>query len=194
MRLSVRDFQTWCNNRRELTINAPGRALGTKDLLTQSHSDSNMCCKPTPSRRQDRVANYTKVGSVKNRMLLTLSWAAITTITLGASVAGQGIQPYPNANTDRFIHQKTPMPLPPVGVVFADPDFGSKMVRVPDAKTNFLNPGTYLRPEGSGQASEFGGLRTIVPCISLRFFRHSRWEASPGMAASTCSGLIGTRS
>ncbi len=92
---------------------------------------------------------------MNNRMLLTLSWVAITTIALGARVAGQGIQPYPNANTDRLIHQKTPIPLPPVGVVFADPDFGSKMVRVTDANTNFLNPGTYLRPEGSGQANEW---------------------------------------
>ncbi len=68
-----------------------------------------------------------------------------------ASAAGwaQGVQPYPNAFTDREVHPKAPMAPPPVNRVFHDPDFGSLMVRVTDDNTNpkrlhsyFRNPGT----------------------------------------------------
>jgi hypothetical protein len=90
-----------------------------------------------------------------NGSLTTFSWVVITTFTLTARASGQGIHPYPNANTDRLIHQETPMVPPPANVVFTDPDFGSKMIRVTDATTNFVRPGTFLRPEGSGQENEW---------------------------------------
>ena len=47
------------------------------------------------------------------------------------------------------------MPPPVTGVVFADPDFGSAMVRATDATTHFKRPGYYLRSEGSGEANEW---------------------------------------
>ena len=57
----------------------------------------------------------------------------------------QGIQPYPNAITDRLLRAKTPMAPPPVGTVFQDPDFGSLMVRVTDENTNPKSPGSFFR-------------------------------------------------
>jgi hypothetical protein len=90
-----------------------------------------------------------------NRGLIAFSWMVLIAFTLATRVTGQGIQPYPHANTDRFIHQETPMLPPPANVVFSDSDFGSKMVRATDATTNFVHPGSYLRPEGSGQANEW---------------------------------------
>jgi hypothetical protein len=67
----------------------------------------------------------------------------------------QGVQPYPNAITNRLIYQETPMAVPPRNVVFTDPDFSSKMVRATDPTTNFKLPGTYLRTEASGEANEW---------------------------------------
>ncbi len=48
----------------------------------------------------------------------------------------QGVQPYPNAFTDRAVHPKTPMAPPPINTVFQDPDFGAFMVRVTDDNTD----------------------------------------------------------
>ncbi|PYX00245.1 MAG: hypothetical protein DMG89_04820 [Acidobacteria bacterium] len=70
-------------------------------------------------------------------------------------VSGQGVQPYPKAITDRLIHQKSPMRPRPVNTVFKDPDFGSLMVRVTDATTNYKLPDTFLRTEASGKANEW---------------------------------------
>jgi len=67
----------------------------------------------------------------------------------------QGIEPYPNAITNKLIYQETPMVPPPVGMVFNDPDFGSPMVRVTDETTNFVHPGTYLRTAAAGEANEW---------------------------------------
>ncbi|HEX6505294.1 MAG TPA: hypothetical protein VF011_18775 [Terriglobales bacterium] len=61
------------------------------------------------------------------------------------NVLGQGIQPYPNAITDRVVRTETPMAPPPVNIVFNDPDLGSPIVRVSDETTNFRHPGGYLR-------------------------------------------------
>jgi hypothetical protein len=83
--------------------------------------------------------------------LLLLS--AILTLAPGGSA--QSPQPYPNAVTDRLIHQETPMSPPPKNVVFTDPDFASSMVRVTDRSTNFRLPGTFLRSEGSGESNEW---------------------------------------
>ena len=72
-------------------------------------------------------------------------------LILAASAAAwaQGVQPYPDAFTDREVHPKTPMAPRPVNTVFQDPDFGALMVRVTDDNTNpkrlhsyFRNPGT----------------------------------------------------
>jgi hypothetical protein len=79
----------------------------------------------------------------------------VTMLALSAGVSAQGIEPYPDALTDRSIHQETPMVPPPRNVVFTDPDFGSSMVRATDATTNFQLPGTFLRSEGSGKANEW---------------------------------------
>jgi len=78
-----------------------------------------------------------------------------TSLLLALSVSAQSRHPYPNAITDRLVHQETPMPTPPKNVVFADPDFGSAMVRATDSATNFKLPGTYLRTEGSGESNEW---------------------------------------
>src|SRR5579859_4226601 len=40
---------------------------------------------------------------------------------LGTGLFAQGIDPYPNAVTDRLVHPKTPMTPPAVNVVFTDP-------------------------------------------------------------------------
>src|SRR5579863_2542289 len=71
------------------------------------------------------------------------------------TVSAQGVQPYPGAATDRWVWPETPMLPPAKNVVFADPDFGSSMVRVTDPTTNFKLPGTFLRTEGSGEANEW---------------------------------------
>jgi hypothetical protein len=89
-----------------------------------------------------------------NRTLLTIL-CMFTTFILAAKVSAQSPQPYPNAVTDRLIHQETPMVPPPKNVVFTDPDFGSSMVRATDATTNFKLPGTFLRTEASGMANEW---------------------------------------
>lgn len=62
----------------------------------------------------------------------------------------QGVQPYPQAITDRLLHLETPMPPPAVNTPFADPDFGSLMVRVTDANTNVKRPGEFFRTDASG--------------------------------------------
>lgn len=67
---------------------------------------------------------------------------------------GQGINPYPNAITDRLIHHETPMAPPPIiNAPFFDPDFGSQMVRVTDETSDFLKPGGYIRTEAAGTAN-----------------------------------------
>jgi hypothetical protein len=89
-----------------------------------------------------------------HRTLLT-TICMLTTFILAARVSAQSRQPYPNAVTDRLIHQEAPMVPPPKNVVFSDPDFGSLMVRATDATTNFKLPGTFLQSEASGEANEW---------------------------------------
>lgn len=84
-----------------------------------------------------------------------IAFLALTTLSLLTTASAQGIQPYPNAITDRAIHPETPMAVPAINVVFNDPDFGEQMVRATDAATNFKTPNTFLRTEGSGQANEW---------------------------------------
>jgi hypothetical protein len=79
----------------------------------------------------------------------------LATISLVSAMQAQAPQTYPQATTDRRIHQETPMNPPPRNVVFTDPDFGSLMIRATDSATNFKNPGTFLRSEASGEANEW---------------------------------------
>ena len=64
-----------------------------------------------------------------------------------ASGAGwaQGVQPYPNAFTDRQVHPKTAMAPPVVNTVFQDPDFGALIVRATDGNTNPKQLNGYFR-------------------------------------------------
>src|SRR5713226_4564938 len=88
------------------------------------------------------------------RTLLTIL-CLCTSFILSETVSAQGRAPYPNAVTDRLVHQETPMLPPPRNVVFTDPDFGSSMVRATDATTNFILPGTFLMTEASGEENEW---------------------------------------
>ena len=90
-----------------------------------------------------------------NKTLLPILFMLVITSGLAPRMSAQSRQPYPRAITDRLIHPETPMPPPPRNVVFADPDFGSAMVRVTDETTNDRSPGTFFRIEGSGKANEW---------------------------------------
>jgi hypothetical protein len=89
---------------------------------------------------------------MRKRALLATLGTLLTTV-LSTQVASQSSEPYPNAVTDRAIHQETPTLPPATGVVFTDPDFGSSMVRATDAITHFKRPGYFLRSEGGGEAN-----------------------------------------
>ena len=91
---------------------------------------------------------------MSNGTLVTILCILLTTFTPAPTLSAQSHDPYPHAVTDRLIHQETPMLPPPRNLVFADPDFGSFMVRATDASTHFELPGTFLRTEG-GEANEW---------------------------------------
>lgn len=84
---------------------------------------------------------------------LLITFGALVTSIFSIPVVSQSPQPYPNAVTNRLVYQETAMLPPATGVVFADPDFGSAMVRATDATTHFKHPGYFLRSEGSGEAN-----------------------------------------
>ena len=92
---------------------------------------------------------------MNSRFLFPTTGAWMIVVVFAAHVLAQGFQPYPKAITDRLIHQKSPMRPRPVNTVFKDPDFGSLMVRVTDATTNYKLPDTFLRTEASGKANEW---------------------------------------
>ncbi len=82
---------------------------------------------------------------------------------LSVAAWAQGVQPYPNAFTDRAVHPKTPMAPPPVNTVFQDPDFGSLMVRVTDHNTNLKRLHSYFRnPETETNAWSADGQRFFL--------------------------------
>jgi hypothetical protein len=91
---------------------------------------------------------------MENKALFA-TYAVIAILILVVTVSAQGVQPYPDAITNRLIYQETPMAPPSKNVVFTDPDFGSSMVRATDATTNFKLPGTYLRTSASGEGNEW---------------------------------------
>lgn len=65
------------------------------------------------------------------------------------ALMAQGKQPYASAATDRLFRAKTPMAPPPVNTLFADPDFGSSMIRVTDQNTNPKLVGSYYYNSGT---------------------------------------------
>src|ERR1022692_2672177 len=58
---------------------------------------------------------------------------------------GQGVEPYPNAITNRLFYPKTTMTPPALNPRFADPDLGGLMVRVTNENSNPTAPGSYFR-------------------------------------------------
>ena len=72
-----------------------------------------------------------------------LSVVAVPIMSL--CLAAQGVQPYPNAITNRQFYPKTPMTPPAVNTVFQDPDMGGTMVRITDGSTNPNQPNGYYR-------------------------------------------------
>jgi hypothetical protein len=76
----------------------------------------------------------------------SVSLLYLLVLTLATSFAGaQGVQPYPDAITNRLFYPKTPMAPPPVNTVFADPDLGAMIVRVTDQNLNPKHPGSFFR-------------------------------------------------
>ena len=74
---------------------------------------------------------------------LVISMLAVPMVS--ASLFAQGVQPYPNAITNRKFYAKTPMVPPSVNTIFQDPDLGATMVRVTDGNTNPKQPDGFFR-------------------------------------------------
>ncbi len=89
------------------------------------------------------------------RLRASFYCAPLSLCLITAHAAGQGIQPYPNAITDRSVRQETFVLPPAKNTIVVDPDFGSSILRVTDPATNFKLPGTPIRTEGSGKANEW---------------------------------------
>lgn len=87
---------------------------------------------------------------MSHRLAFSLLVVPIVSVCLFA----QGVQPYPNAITNRSFYAKTPMVPPPVNVVFQDPDLGSSMVRITDGNTNPKQPDGFFR-NPSGDRNEW---------------------------------------
>jgi hypothetical protein len=71
----------------------------------------------------------------------------LVTCLLTSPVCAQGVQPYPDAITNRLVYPETPLQPPSVSAAFRDPDLGSLMVRVTDENSDpkgkedyFYNP------------------------------------------------------
>jgi hypothetical protein len=83
---------------------------------------------------------------MSHRIVFTILVVPILSLCLFA----QGVQPYPNAVTNREFYAKTPMTPPAVNTVFQDPDLGATMVRVTDENTNPKLPGDFfLNPDAA---------------------------------------------
>jgi hypothetical protein len=52
------------------------------------------------------------------------------------SAGAQGVQPYPDAITNRLFYAKTPMTPPAAHTPFSDPDLGGLMVRITNENSN----------------------------------------------------------
>src|ERR1700739_113609 len=135
--------------------------IGCSVALKSEYSNVS-CSTPSLHRTQTKiVASKTsprsyctkREGVMKSLLLFPSACLAIFCLTFVARTQAQGVAPYSHAITDRLIHQETPMAPPPVNSPFADPDFGSMIVRATDETTNTRIPGSYLRNEASGQAN-----------------------------------------
>lgn len=62
-----------------------------------------------------------------------------------APLWAQGVEPYPNAITNRLFYPKSPMIPPAANTPFADPDLGGVMLRVTNESSNPKVPGSYFR-------------------------------------------------
>ena len=74
-----------------------------------------------------------------------LAFSVLAVPIVSACLLAQGVQPYPDAITNRQFYPKTPMAPPPVNTVFQDPDLGASMVRITDGNTNPKHPDSYFR-------------------------------------------------
>jgi hypothetical protein len=77
---------------------------------------------------------------------LFVSSLTLLLLSLPANGAwAQGVEPYPDAITNRMFYPKTPMAPPPANTPFVDPDLGGLMVRVTNGNSNPKVPGSYFR-------------------------------------------------
>ena len=74
-----------------------------------------------------------------------LAFSILAVPIVSMCLFAQGVEPYPNAITNRQFYAQTPMTPPPVNTVFQDPDLGGTMVRITDANTNPALPTGYFR-------------------------------------------------
>ena len=104
-----------------------------------------------------------KWGSVMNNWSIVLQACCSVALLICGQAHAQGVQPYPNAITDRQVHSKTPILPPSVNAVFTDRDFGSAMVRVTDESTDSSLSGGYFRsPGGAGSVWSADGQKFYV--------------------------------
>jgi hypothetical protein len=91
---------------------------------------------------------------MNNLKLVALAFCSIFELALNYGFA-QGVQPYPNAITDRVVRKETPKLAPRAKVLFKDPDLGSLMIRVTDPTTNPRRPGGYFRSPAVGETTSW---------------------------------------
>ena len=89
----------------------------------------------------------------RSKSHLFVIWTLLLTSIFIEALWAESPPPYSNATSDRRIHAKTPMLPRPRGVIFRDPDFHSRMLRITDGSTNFKRPGTFLRTAGNGETN-----------------------------------------
>lgn len=81
-------------------------------------------------------------------MLFRVWFSLLVVPFVSACLFAQGVQPYPNAITNRGFYPKTPMTPPAANTPFQDPDLGGTMVRITDENTNPKLPGDFfLNPD-----------------------------------------------
>ena len=89
-------------------------------------------------------------------MRTTIKFFSLLVLLLTSSLVwAQGVQPYPNAITNRLLYPKTPMTPPAVNSVFVDPDLGASLLRATDEYTDPTKPDTYFHnpPQDSSEWS-----------------------------------------
>ncbi len=74
-----------------------------------------------------------------------LGFSILVVPIVSMGLFAQGVEPYPNAITNREFYAQTPMAPPPVNTVFQDPDLGGTMVRVTDGTINPEQPNSFFR-------------------------------------------------